>query len=82
MARRWTPWLRWCSTSLMLVGMNIFCLVRRLISSLSIPPLPSEDFKDSAMLSAVSDRTLLVSDGDRNRLKFDGVAIWSQNKTP
>ena len=62
--------------------MKIFCFVKRLISSLSIPPLPSDDFSDNAILSAVSDRTLLVSEGDRKRLKLDGVAMESQKKTP
>ena len=30
----------------MLVGMKTFCFVNRFMSSLSIPPLPSDDFRD------------------------------------
>ena len=66
----------------MLVGMNIFCFVSCLISLLPMMPLSSEGLRDSAMLSVMSDRTLLVSDGDKNRLELDGDAMESQNNTP
>ena len=66
----------------MFVGMKTFCFVSHLISSLSMPPLRMEDFRNRAMLSAVPESTLLASDGDKKRLKFDGVAIESQMSTP
>ena len=57
-------------------------LVRRRISSPSIPPLPSDDFSNRDIVSAVSDTVLPTSGGTRNRLKFDGVLRFSQNSTP
>ena len=74
--------LRWCSSSLIVVGMNIFSFVRRFMSSLSMPPLPSDNFNDSAMESAVLETVAPDSGGTRNKLKFDGVPIVSQKKYP
>jgi len=52
------------------------------MSSLSIPPLPSDVFKDKAMVSAASDIILDDCAGIKNREKFDGVSRRSQKRTP
>ena len=60
--------------------MNIFCFVNRLMSSPSIPPRPSDVFKESAIESAVSVTVDPDSGGTRNKLKLDGVPMESQKK--
>ena len=82
MARMWMPWFRWCSSSLMVTGMYTFCLVRRRMSSLSIPPLPSEVLRERAMVSAVSDTMLADWAGTRKKEKLEGLSWRSQNTTP
>jgi len=62
--------------------MKMSFLVRRRISSLSIPPLLSDDYSDRDIVSAVLDTVLPDSGGTRNRLKFDGVLRFFQNSTP
>jgi len=57
------------------------CLVRLRISLPSIPPLPSDDFSDRAIVSAVLNTVFPDSGGTRNRLKFDGVLRFSHNST-
>ena len=64
----------------MVVGMNMLCFVSRLMSSLSMPPRPSDDLSDNAMESAVSDTVAPDSGGTRNRLKLEGAPIESQKK--
>ena len=43
------------------------------MSSLSIPPRPSEDLRERAMVSAVSDIWFDDWGGTRKRLKLEGV---------
>ena len=62
--------------------MNIFCFVKRRILSLSMPSRLSEDFSESAIVSAVSEIWLEDWGGTRKRLKLDGVPRWSQKTTP
>ena len=59
-----------------------FCLVNLLMSSLSILLIPSDNFSDNAIESAVSDTVAPDSGGRRKRLKFDGVPKVSQKKYP
>ena len=59
-----------------------FCLVNLLMSSLSILLIPSDNFSDNAIESAVSDTVAPDSGGSRKRLKFDGVLKVSQKKYP
>ena len=72
----------WCSNSLIEKGMKIFCLVRRRMSLLSMPPRPSDDLRDKAMESAVSDIIFDDCGGTRKKEKFEGVSWRSQNNTP
>ena len=60
----------------------MFCFVRRQMSSLSIPPLPSDVFRDRAMESAVSDIMFDDWGGTRKKEKLEGVSCLSQNRTP
>ena len=78
----WMPWLRWCSSSLIVVGMNIFCLVRQHISSLSIPPLPLEVFRDNDIVSAVSDIIPDDCADTRTNEKLDRLSALSQKNIP
>ena len=62
--------------------MKIFCFVKRRISSLSMPPRPSDDLRDRAMASAVSDIILDDCGGTRKKEKFEGVSWRSQKSIP
>ena len=56
-----------------MVGMNICCFVKRQMSSLLIPPRPSEDFKDRMIESTVSDIMFDDCGGTKINEKLDGV---------
>ena len=63
-------------------GVIIFCFVNLLISLTSILPLPSDNFKETVILSAVFDIALLESGGTRKRLRLDSVTRESKNSIP
>ena len=50
--------------------------------SISIPPLPSGDFRDRAIASTVSDIMLDDCASTRKKEIFDGLSTLSQKKTP
>ena len=52
------------------------------MSSLSIPPLPSEVLRDRAMISAMSETILADYAGTRKKEKLEGLSWRSQNTTP
>ena len=57
---------------LYVVDADWFC---RMLDITTVNSLPSNDLRDSIILCDVSKKVLLESEGERNRLKFDGVAI-------
>ena len=52
------------------------------MSSLSIPPLPSDVLRERAMVSAVSETMLADWAGTRKKEKLDGLSWRSQKTTP
>ena len=64
------------------MDMKVFCFVKRLISSLSIPSLLSEDFSERAIESDMSETVAPDSGDTKNRLKFDGVSIVPRRNIP
>ena len=52
------------------------------MSSLSMPPLPSDVLRERAIVSAVSDTMLADCAGTRKKEKFDGLSRRSQKTQP
>ena len=65
----------------MVVETYTFYFVKQQMLLLSMPPLTSNDLRERAMVSAVSNIMIVDCAGTRKKEKLDGLSMRYQNRT-